>query len=213
MKQLVILNGSVRGGQGNTAHLLRIAAAEAAKHVEVRELVLADYTGSIEALVQRMRQADGFIVGSGVYWNAYGAPLQHFIEVMTACESTNIFMGKPAAALITMDSVGGTDVAARLLGVLNLWGCTIPPLGTVVISRVGLLARRVVEDADVWIPEDVHVLARNLCAAMVATPPTWEAWPVRTTPALTGAYPTVPALSADHPPWPASWWTGDATRP
>lgn len=206
MKQLVIINGSVRGDTGNTARLLRLAKDEASRHARVRELVLTDYTGGIKDLIQQMREADGFIFASGVYWNAYGAPLQHFIEVMTACESTDIFMGKPAACLITMDSVGGTDVAARLLGVLNLWGCAIVPLATVVISRVALLASTVEENADTWMPNDVHVLVRNVCAAMAAPAPRYEAWPVRTTPSLIGPYPTVPPLKADHPPWPEAWW-------
>jgi multimeric flavodoxin WrbA len=209
MKQLLIVNGSVRGDTGNTTHLLNLAAKAARERdVDVQELTLAGYDGTIEALVERARKADGFIFGTGVYWNAHGSPLQHFIEVMTACESTDTFLGKPASVIVTMDSVGGTDVAARLLGVLNLWGCSIPPLSTVVISRVSLLAQTVIEDADTWIPDDVKTLARNVCVAMQASQPAWEAWPVRTTPSLTGAYPPLPPLQADHPKWPQSWWTG-----
>src|SRR4051812_16936313 len=102
MSTLLCINGSLRGAQGNTARLLAAAAGHAAGHT-VRHLVLAEYRDTAEALLEEVAGADAFLFGSGVYWGAYGSPLQRFIEVMTAYETTPVFFGKPAGAVLSMD--------------------------------------------------------------------------------------------------------------
>ena len=200
MPTLLCINGSLRGALGNTARLLEIAAGHAAGHT-VRHLVLAAYRDSSEALLEEVAGADAFLVGSGVYWGAYGSPLQRFIEVMTAYETTPVFFGKPAGAVLSMDSVGGTDVAARLLGVLNLFGCAVPPLGCVVLSRLGQHdAPAGTRARDVWGLDDLRVLVGNLLRATGARV-NWERWEVQPTAPVTGPYPAAGPLHIDGAAW------------
>jgi NAD(P)H-dependent FMN reductase len=200
MPTLLCINGSLRGAQGNTAHLLEAAAGHAAGHT-VRHVVLAEYRDTAEALLEQVAGADAFLVGSGVYWGSYGSPLQRFIEVMTAYETTPAFFGKPAGAVLSMDSVGGTDVAARLLGVLNLFGCAVPPLGCVVLSRLGHAPSAAgARTRDVWGADDLRVLVGNLLRAAAAPVP-WERWEVHPTAPVTGPYPAAGPLHIDAPAW------------
>ncbi|RYF05960.1 MAG: NADPH-dependent oxidoreductase, partial [Deltaproteobacteria bacterium] len=120
LPHILVLNGSLRGPAGNTAHLLAQASRCVQGRAHVSQVCLADFAGSTASLLALVRRADALLFGSGVYWNSYGSPLQRFLEVATAWETSDVFLGKPAAVVLTMDSVGGMEVAARLLGVLNL---------------------------------------------------------------------------------------------
>ena len=154
------------------------------------------------AEVERMVDcADGFMFFSGVYWNSHGSVLQRFIEVATAWEATDKFWGKPAGVVLSMDSVGGMEVAARLLGALNLLGCTMPPLATVVLSRVAHMACAQHDEPDVYTLADTEILLSNLVVACKAPRPVWQPWSVKPTRAWRGAYPHVDALHVDREPW------------
>jgi NAD(P)H-dependent FMN reductase len=195
---LLLLNGSLRGPTGNTASLLQSASTALPGDWQSDTLCLAEYTGSIEGLLARLQAADAFLIGTGVYWGSWGSPLQRFLEVMTAYELSTCFLGKPAGAIVSADSVGGLDTAQRLLGALSLLGCLVPPLSTVVISRVATSAAQADPEAndDVWQLEDVAVVVQNLVAASALKSLPWTTWPVRTLMRLEGAYPTHGALSA-----------------
>jgi NAD(P)H-dependent FMN reductase len=196
--RLLLLNGSVRGSAGNTAALLQHASRSLAEGWHSDTVSLAEYSGSIEALAERLRAADAFLIGSGVYWGAWGSPLQRFLEVMSAYELSECFLGKPAGAVVSADSIGGLDVAQRLLGAFSLLGCLLPPLSTVVVSRVAQAAAQADPEAndDVWQADDLRVVVHNLLAASALRSVPWATWPVRKLARLAGPYPAHGVLSA-----------------
>ena len=195
--RLLLLNGSLRGSTGNTAALLERASRFLAPDWQADTLCLADYAGSIESLAERLLAADAFLIGSGAYWGSWGSPLQRFFEVMSSYELSSCFLGKPAGAVISADSVGGLEIAQRALGAFSLLGCLIPPLSTVVVSRAASAAfdANPAANADVWHVDDLEVVVRNLVAAQALRALAWATWPVRKLPQLQGAYPTHGALA------------------
>ena len=196
--RLLLLNGSLRGAKGNTANLLQRAADLLPDDWQSDPLCLADYAGSIDALAERLQSADALLIGSGVYWGSWGSPLQRFLEVMSAYELSACFLGKPAGAIISADSVGGLDVAQRLLGAFSLLGCLLPPLSTVVVSRAACAATEADPEAnvDVWQPSDLEIVVQNLVISASLGRLPWATWPVRKLAGLEGAYPTHGTLSA-----------------
>src|SRR6188768_111156 len=196
--QLLLLNGSLRGSDGNSARLLQRAARALPANWRADSLCLADYRGTVEALADRLSSANAFLIGSGVYWGSWGSPLQRFLEVMSSYELSRCFLGKPAGALISADSVGGLDVAQRLLGAFSLLGCLLPPLSSVVLSRAACAATAADPEAnaDVWQLGDLEVLVRNLVLAQAFSRTAWATWPVRKLGRIAGEYPTHGALSA-----------------
>jgi multimeric flavodoxin WrbA len=195
---LLLLNGSVRGSTGNTASLLARASNALPEGWQSDTLSLAEYSGSVEAIAERLLAADAFLIGSGVYWGSWGSPLQRFLEVISAYELSPCFLGKPAGAAFSADSVGGLDVAQRLLGAFSLLGCVVPPLSTLVVSRVGNAAS--LSDAkaneDVWQVDDLDVVVRNLVLAQSSRGTPWATWPVRKLARLDGPYPAHGVLGA-----------------
>lgn len=187
-KHVLFINGSVRGEHGNTAELVSRARTLLPPGTSASELVLTSYQGTIEAVAERMRRADALVFASGVYWGNWGSPLQRFLEVLTAYEVSAVFMGKPVAVLATMDSVGGSDMTQRLLGVLSNFGCLVPPLCSLVLSRVGAQAGGHHADADVWKLGDVRNILHNLLAATEARALPWQVWPVAPTGTTHGPY-------------------------
>jgi len=194
----MLLNGSLRGTDGNTARLLRRAALALPVTWRTDALCLAEYAGTVEALAERLLSADAFLIGSGVYWGSWGSPLQRFLEVITSYELSKCFLGKPAGAVISADSVGGLDVAQRLLGAFSLLGCLLPPLSSVVLSRAACAATAADPEAnqDVWQREDLEVVVQNLVLAQGLTSAPWATWPVRKLMHVAGAYPAYGALEA-----------------
>jgi len=195
---LLLLNGSLRGAQGNTARLLQRAARALPASWHAEALCLADYRGTVEALAERLSSADAFLIGSGVYWGSWGSPLQRFLEVISSYELSRCFLGKPAGSLISADSVGGLDVAQRLLGAFSLLGCLLPPLSSVVLSRAACAASAADPEAnaDVWQLEDLEVVVQNLVLAQAFAVATWSTWPVRKLARVEGQYPAHGPLGA-----------------
>jgi hypothetical protein len=178
----LLVDGSLHGAGGNTAHFLgRVAALLAARGAAAGVVHLAE--GGADA-VRRTLEADLVVYGTGTYWDGWGSPLQRYLERLTEHELSDGVLGKPAGVVVTMDSVGGTGVLYRLQGALSGMGFLIPPLTGVVLSRVGAMARhprtRLPAEFDppddVWGEEDLEVLAANLLAARTGTP--WARWPI-----------------------------------
>jgi chromate reductase len=188
MPTLLFVNGSIRGDSGNTAAIARHALGLLPEGTRGDELVLASYGGTVEALVERIERADALLFGTGVYWGSWGSPLQRFLEVLTSYELEACFLGKPVGAVVSSDSVGGLDVAQRLLGSLSLFGCSVPPLSTLVLSRVASAAGASAENDDVWQLADLEVVLDNLLKAS-AHRIEWATWPARRLPRVTGVYP------------------------
>jgi multimeric flavodoxin WrbA len=178
MKRILIINGSLRGTTGNSAAIAK-QAEKILKDTEVTQLVLTDELPSVTEVYALLSSCDGFLIITGVYWNNWSSPLQRFIEVTTAFENTPAYFGKPVACAVTMDSVGGIEVAARLQAVFGGLGCWSPPCSTLVLSRTGQEAIKASEatNEDVWRMDDLKVVLQNLVTAADIPRDKWVAWP------------------------------------
>lgn len=197
-KRLLLLNGSVRGAHGNTGAILARAATLLPSEWHSEAISLAELSGPVAELANRLRRADALLVGTGTYWGSWGSPLQRFLEVISAYELSPCFLGKPVGAVVSADSVGGLDIAQRLLGAFSLLGCVIPPLSTLVISRVAVAAIRADAEAneDVWRPEDLEIVVQNLVLGARLRELPWATWPVRNLAPTEGDFAARGALDA-----------------
>jgi hypothetical protein len=84
------------------------------------------------------------------------------------------------------------DVAQRLLGAFSLLGCVVPPLSTVVVSRVAQAASssNAADNDDVWQIDDLAIVVRNLSLATTLRGVPWATWPMRKLTRPSGEYPT-----------------------
>jgi NAD(P)H-dependent FMN reductase len=189
--RVLIINGSLGGRGGNTTEALKSLHASMSQQVELDQIDLAE-SFSVEILESRLRSADGFVFATGTYWDSWGSPLQCFLEQATALEASDIWLGKPAAVLVTMHSVGGKEVLSRLQGVLSTLGLLLPPMTGLVYSLANHLAIESLRDggsnsthlelgADFWRLDDLEIVAANLVAALkqrTQSPAIWTPWPV-----------------------------------
>ncbi|HUP13021.1 MAG TPA: NAD(P)H-dependent oxidoreductase [Niastella sp.] len=184
-KNILIINGSLRGTAGNS-YAVAIQAEQMLTNdlqQQVTLLTLTDAQPSINDMYNLLFGCDALLVVTGVYWNNWSSPLQRFVEVTTAFENTPAFFGKPVACAVTMDSVGGIEVAARLQAVFGGLGCWSPPCSTLVLSRTGqeaMAASAGKEDdlnEDVWRMDDMHIVLQNLVSAAAMPRNNWLAWP------------------------------------
>lgn len=179
--RILILNAALAGAEGNTACWLARARAELGERVELDEAVLAGPGAeTFASLVPRLRAADGFWFATGTHWDGWSSPMQRFLEDATPAECTDLWLGKPAAVLVTEHSTGGKGVLSRLQGVLVTLGCVIPPCSGMVLAWSALLARRHEAEAseDFWGADDLGVVAQNLLTAVGQRRPDWRVWPV-----------------------------------
>lgn len=209
---LLLLDASLAGPAGNTAVLLALARRLLARRATVELLALAPpplpaSDSSLSApssqlppspppaqlstlhpqLLPALRRADAFLLGTGTHWDSWSSVLQRFLEAATPHEGTALWLGKPAAVVVTEHSTGGKGVLSRLQGVLVTLGCTLPPMSGLVFSRAALLAAK--HDAaaarDFWCEADLRIVCHNLAeAARTSLPgarpplPRWRTWPV-----------------------------------
>lgn len=172
MKNILILNGSLGASTGNTEFLIEHIQTKIKNHHATSEVVhlkeLMEKNLSLNDLKTKLAQADGFVFTSGTYWDSWGSPMQYFLEAATEFEGTNLFLGKPAAVMITMHSVGGKGVLSRMQGVLNTIGIMIPPMSGIVYSLAGKLALET-DSAfadDFWGLDDLDAIAHNLMTCL-----------------------------------------------
>ena len=183
MKKILILNGSLGANSGNTNFLIDHIHAKIMTYNASTEIVhlneLLEKKLSLEELKIKIEAADGFIFTSGTYWDSWGSPMQYFLEASTEFEGTNLFLGKPAAVMITMHSVGGKGVLSRLQGVLNSIGVMIPPMTGIVYSLAGKIALESQTEFsdDFWGLEDLEVIAHNLMT-FINNKHSYKAWAV-----------------------------------
>ncbi|RDC61802.1 NAD(P)H-dependent oxidoreductase [Adhaeribacter pallidiroseus] len=146
-------------------------------------LTLAEPKPSIQAVYKLLQESNGFLVVSGTYWSNWGSPLQRFMEVITSFENSSALFGKPLACAVTMESVGGSDIAARLHAVFSGLGCWSPPCSTLVVSRVGqeaiLASQNKNNDPneDVWRVDDLEIVLKNLVTATTMQNEFYVSWP------------------------------------
>lgn len=190
--RILLLNASLAGDSGNTAVLLAEARRLLARRARATALTLAatpPASGAapfaFDAIRPQLAAADAFLFGTGTHWDSWSSVLQKFLEDATPAEGTALWLGKPAAVVVSEHSVGGKGVLSRLQGVLVTLGCMVPPMSGLVLSRAAVIAARHDADAarDFWCREDLRVVCHNLVeaaasAAAGARPPRWKTWPV-----------------------------------
>lgn len=179
LKKVAIIDGSLAGAEGNTCLLLKRAGEILAKRSQVEWVDLAQ-NYSLSEYKKRFTECSGFLFGTGTYWDSWSSVLQRFLEQSTELEGTAVWLGKPAATIVTMHSVGGKEVLSRLQGVFNTLGLLIPPMSGMVYSTVNQVALASGDPTwcqDLWCLEDIELICHNLLEAVYGTFQ-WKAWPV-----------------------------------
>ncbi len=164
--RLLLFNAALAGENGNTAELLNRAASILQPWAQVRRRTLTATT-RYASLRRELLAADGFLIGTGTYWDSWSSLLQRFLEEATRDEGQAPWFGKPAGVVVTMHAVGGKQVVSRLQGVLSTFGCLLPPMSGIAYSYANQLALRTREPLadDLWNPADVDVVAWNVLTA------------------------------------------------
>lgn len=181
--RIIVLNGSLGGSSGNTGAVLSLLVKELAGRAEVHEVSLSE-SYDLSQVLEQISKSQGVVVATGTYWDSWGSPLQRFLEDATDHEASDTWLGKPAAVLVTMHSVGGKEVLSRLQGVLGTLGCLIPPMSGLTYSLANHLAlkgERSPFHDDLWQLPDLKVIASNLLAASALSASAgaaWTSWPV-----------------------------------
>ncbi len=174
---LLVLNASPKGAKGNAAHFLKTHWPKNV-HSEVIHLV---NVRKDKKLFKKVLEAPAVVFVTGTYWDSWGSPLQEFFEAFTDYEGHTKLVGKPAACLVLMHSVGGKGILSRLQGVINTFGFLIPPMSGMVYSLVNKLSAKTKSSHadDFWQPQDLVAIIDNLQAAIEMSQLTnWKAWPV-----------------------------------
>lgn len=175
---VLIVNAGLGGSGGNSQvvaeHCRQLLSAE---RVPCEILVLRDAAPG--ALAAALARAERLVFVSGTYWGGFSSLLQQAFEELTPSEASDSWLGKPAAVLVTAHQVGAQSVLFRLQGMLITFGCILPPLSGVVISKVGeaLRARAPELCDDVWGLDDVAIALHNLLAVPFS-PDRFRTWPV-----------------------------------
>lgn len=206
-KKILILNGSIRGELGNSGALAKMAEKFLTVKLSsmVSILTLSEPKPSVGEVYNLLAGSNGFLIISGTYWNGYGSPLQRFIEVFTSFENSPAFFGKPIACAVSMDSVGGAEVASRIHAAFSGLGCWSPPCSTLIVSRVAQGAVQASEgtindpNEDVWRVDDIEIVLKNLVTATTLQNDRWISWPHRKLKITDGQWPESGTLDLDNP--------------
>ncbi|MDF3058822.1 MAG: hypothetical protein K0R17_3037 [Rariglobus sp.] len=178
--RILLLNASLAGDSGNTAVLIARARRLLARRATLATLTLSTPDSpAFAGLRPHLEKADAFLIGTGTHWDSWSSVLQKFLEDATPAEGTALWLGKPAACVVTEHSVGGKGVLSRLQGVLVTLGCTLPPMSGLVLSRAAVLAAQHAPKAadDFWCADDLRIVCHNLAEAASGTR-RWKTWPV-----------------------------------
>jgi len=177
MKAL-LLDGSI-GHPGNTFRFLKRLGEQLQGIDPSCSIRILALKGTLTAdALNELHQSDLLVIGTGTYWDSWGSPLQRFLEEATESEGSDAWLGKPTGVLVSAHSVGAKGVLSRLQGVLNTYGCLIPPMSGWIYTAAHELALQApqlsetldqVRD-DLWSPKDLHVVAHNLLAASPRSP-------------------------------------------
>lgn len=178
MKRVLIVNGALGGVTGNTGELLGLAEEYMSAQVEVETLDLSRRP-HIDRILDAVKRADGFLFGSGTYWDTWSSYLQSFLEETAHTEGMDFWVGKPAAIVATAHAVGVKEVISKLMGVLNVYGLMFPPMAGLGVTYVNQTAYPHANDHlrnELWTTADIETVCHNLLAAIAGTNQ-WRQWP------------------------------------
>lgn len=146
--QILIINGSPKGGHGYTARLLKTVvsslAGEAYVEIDVVNLIesfknmplgafddfsyeTSEVPAPVEAVFEKIYWADGVIFASPTHWFNISSLMKVLIDFMTKREAPNFpFAGKCAAFLVSCEEDGGQAAISSLAAPLCHLGFSIP---------------------------------------------------------------------------------------
>lgn len=178
MEKILIFNGSPSGRKGNCARWIKSLQKQYGHQIKI-EVIHLDKTSYGPTLLKKISAASGFVFVTGTYWDSWGSPLQKFLEDITELEASPAILGKPAAVLVLMHSVGGKAVLSRLQGVLVTMGFLIPPMSGMAYSLVTDIALKSssTHAKDFWHLDDAGLIFNNLLQACTIKIK-WQHWPV-----------------------------------
>ena len=173
----LVINAGLGGQSGNSQLVALRAARELALRGEPHQTLVLEQT-SPDALRDALERSQRLVFVTGTYWGGFSSRLQHVFEQLTPSEGSALWLGKPAAVLVSAHQVGAQGVLWRVQGLLVTLGCLIPPMSGVVITKVGEELRRRAPElcTDVWGLEDVATALHNLLAAPLVE--RYRAWPI-----------------------------------
>src|SRR5690606_38340934 len=99
-KTVTLINGSISGSSGNTSVLLKKCGTLFQNRLKTESLILSESPDS-SLVRQVLAESDGFIIGTGTYWDSWGSPLQKFLEDLSDTEGTELWIGKPVGIVVT----------------------------------------------------------------------------------------------------------------
>lgn len=194
--RITIVNGSLGGRTGNTSRLIAKVKRVLTKlnsEVKIKIIHLNPHFDWIKTR-SAFKNSDALIFCSGTYWDSWGSPMQLLFEKMTQIEGKKHLLGKPAAVIVTMHSVGGKELVSKMAGVLCSMGCVIPPFCGFAYSYADHVAHKSRNSEkskklldDVWSIDDLTALLHNLLAYANKTFD-WKVWDYLDTQALDPAY-------------------------
>lgn len=186
MKNILIINGALGGVSGNTQVILNhlennFPSEEYSIHHLDLKTIFTDLNDNLakELLAQSLKNSHGLIFATGTHWDSWSSLSQKFFELMTDYEASEIFLGKPICAIVSMHSVGGKGVLSRLQGVFNTLGMLIAPMSGFVYSLVNQLALESehTHGDDLWSLEDLSFITHNFKESVKGTHQ-YQSWPV-----------------------------------
>jgi len=175
---ILLVNGSLGGATGNTAELLALAEDAIAPHAQVTHLELVRQP-TMDRILNAVENADGFLFGTGTYWDSWGSPMQTFLEMTAHTEGEDIWVGKPAGIIATAHAVGAKGIVSRLMGVLNVYGLVFPPFAGMAFTWANAVALPHASEHlknELWKPGDVEVIAHNILEYL-RRGSDWKHWP------------------------------------
>ena len=161
---ILFVNGSLGGNTGNTAELFAIGEESLIGEAKVTHLELARQP-SLDRVLAACDEADGFVFGTGTYWDSWGSPLQLFLEQTAHTEGDDIWLGKPLGVVVTAHAVGAKGIVSSLFGVLNVYGMQIPPFAGIAYTFSNEVALPHANDHlrnELWKADDVAVVCHNV---------------------------------------------------
>jgi hypothetical protein len=194
--RITIVNGSLGGRTGNTSRLISKIKKILLKKEESLKIKIIHLSPHFDWVKTRsaFKNSDAFIFCSGTYWDSWGSPMQLLFEKMTQIEGKKHLLGKPAAVVVTMHSVGGKELVSKMAGVLCSMGCVIPPFCGFAYSYADHVAHKSRNSEkskklldDVWSIDDLSALLHNLLSYANKSFD-WQVWDFLDTQALDPAY-------------------------
>lgn len=176
--RILLINGSLGGATGNTAELLARAEIAFEGRATVSHLEMLRQP-TMDRILAEVEAADGFIFGTGTYWDSWGSPMQIFLEMTAHTEGEDLWLGKPAGIIVTAHAVGAKGILSRLMGVLNVYGIVFPPFAGLAYTWSNEVALPHASDHlknELWKPEDVDVIAHNVLE-VIRGGREWLHWP------------------------------------